>query len=113
VAEEFLDGAQVGAVAEQVGGEGVAEAVGVEGGIGGEQAGVQFDDGAGAAIAEARAAGRAGRTAKYLSKAAAALPPNGTWRSLRPLPRTRSQRSAASISARFSPVSSLTRSPQP
>ena len=31
VAEEFLDGTEVGAVGEQVGGEGVAEGVGVGG----------------------------------------------------------------------------------
>src|ERR1035438_5421507 len=52
VAEEFLDGAQVGAIGQQVGGVGVAEAVGVHGGVAGEVGGVEFDDATDAARRE-------------------------------------------------------------
>src|ERR1035438_259460 len=54
VAEEFLDGAQVGAIGQQVGGVGVAEAVGVDGGVAGEISGVEFDDARDAARGETR-----------------------------------------------------------
>src|SRR6185369_16457901 len=56
VAQKFLYGAQVGAVGEQVGGVGVAEAVRMQGGVAGEIRGVQLDDAGDSARGEARVA---------------------------------------------------------
>jgi len=52
VAEEFLDGAEVGAVAQQVSCECVAEAVRVDGSVTGERRGVELDDAASAAVGQ-------------------------------------------------------------
>ncbi len=56
VAEEFLDGAEVGAIAEQMGGVGVAEGVGVEAGVAVGEEAVFFDEQLDAAGGETGAA---------------------------------------------------------
>ena len=56
VAEQFLDGAQIGAVAQKVRGVGVAQAVRMNGRIARDHAGVEFHDAARAAIGEPAAA---------------------------------------------------------
>jgi len=56
VAEEFLNGAEVCAIGEQVSGVGVAEAVGMDAGVAREERGVELDDAADAARGEAGAA---------------------------------------------------------
>ncbi len=56
VAEEFLDGAEVGAVAEQVGGVGVTESMGVEAGVAVGEEAVFFDEQLDAAGGETGAA---------------------------------------------------------
>lgn len=56
VAEEFLDGAEIGAIAEEVGGVGVAEAVRMQAGVPGESGGVELDDATHASISEAASA---------------------------------------------------------
>ena len=55
MAEEFLDGAEVGAIGEKMGGEGVAERVGVEVPIHVDEADVFFDDAAYGTLGEAAA----------------------------------------------------------
>ncbi len=99
VAEEFLDGAQVGAAIEQVGGEGVAQ--GVRGDVL-EDAGLQqprFEVALDAARRQPAAAmidkerllvaGLCRAPRDSAPSASRALPPTGTIRSLRPLPSTR------------------------
>jgi hypothetical protein len=56
VPEQFLDGAQVGAVGQQVGGVGVAKAVGMKRRVTREMRDVELDDGTRSAGAEAPAA---------------------------------------------------------
>ena len=55
VAEEFLDGAEISAVGEQVSGEGVAQRVRVEIPVDVDEADVFFDDAADGALGEAAA----------------------------------------------------------
>lgn len=55
VAEEFLDGAEVGAVGEKMRGEGVAEGVGMKVPVDVDEANVFFDDAADGARREAAA----------------------------------------------------------
>src|SRR5262245_5201136 len=56
MSEQLLDGPQVGAVAQQVGGVGVAEGVRVQGGVGREAHGVLLHDALDGTDGEARAA---------------------------------------------------------
>ena len=55
VAEEFLDGAEVSAIGEEMGGEGVAERVGVEVPVDVDEANVFFDDAAYGTLGETAA----------------------------------------------------------
>ena len=55
VAQQFLDGTKVGAIGEQMGGKGVAKAMGMKRRIAREDAGVEFYDASGAPVGEAGA----------------------------------------------------------
>src|SRR5437899_10545194 len=97
VAEQLLDGAQVGTVGEQMGGKGVAQRMRVKVPVDVHQAHVLFDD------ASDRARGQA---------AAGVVQENPLWIGSRACLCARSICSLRSMSARFSPVSSLTRKPE-
>src|SRR5438477_4452340 len=124
VAEEVLDGAEVGAGAEEVRRERVPE--GVRRRLGGRSAREHVPVDQASTLREVRRPPRALRNtaprtagqpalaaaARYVSTARSAGRPTGTTRSFRPLPRTRTRAASVSRCSQSRPVSSLTRSPE-
>ena len=127
VPEHLLDGAEVGAALEQVGGERVAEEVRVDAlrargrpsRRAGAGSGTPPRASAGRRARSGRArAGSGGRGAPGRARGSGAPPPaagrpSGTRRSLPPLPTTRTIRSSRSTPPFSSPTASETRSPAP